>query len=121
MSDDQILAEAAARSTHAAVSLSETMLLPTQSASSKLTRTDADGPMACPPGGQPPVKGRAALIQMFGGMFAGPVDPPRAGGNRGVRNLAYESGARISKSRAASGWPLHGPLAEVRGRLAHAD
>ena len=32
---------------------------------------DALGPMASPPGGQPPVRGRAALIEMFTGMFAG--------------------------------------------------
>jgi len=31
---------------------------------------DADGPLASPPGGQPPMRGRAALIQMFAGMFA---------------------------------------------------
>lgn len=31
---------------------------------------DALAPMACPPGGQAPVRGRAALIAMFSGMFA---------------------------------------------------
>jgi ketosteroid isomerase-like protein len=62
---------------------------------------DAMGPMACPPGGHAPVRGRGALTQMFGGMFAGmpkirlePIEVLASG------ELAYELGRAHLRSAA---------------------
>lgn len=63
-------------------------------------------PMACPPGGQPPVRGRAALVAMFHALIAAaPTIRLQAEAVHGDAGLAFELG-RARLGRAGGGEAL---------------